>query len=810
MMSSVEQLLRAAKYLEMQDRHHQYGGLSPPDSPVATSDNHLIQFNGDVITNTAPSRIDARNEEPFLNEHTVARPLVVIPSQNHQQHLNNNHHHHPTHSLSPQSYDASRSRSSSLSSNPITANCVHHVLTGGEDSSQSSLNLSASSGYLSGSSANSSVGGSNLNLSGIASAAPLSTSSTSSLHVNGSPDHQAPQPQQLTNNRRRTISSNSNGGIQHSPCILRAGTREVHNKLEKNRRAHLKECFEQLRKQLPFNQEEKKASNLSILGNASRTVQSLKRKDRELEHEMERLAKEKVAHQKRILVLKRELSQQFGHDVVLADPELPGTVSLRERFSSESLSEPSLPSSGRARYSSTSSLSSAATATSPCTAGVPTQSAMTISNVITSNVQSPASSPQRPLSSSPTTIPLSLITTTKYSTSSNDSSSSLKITPVVPNGLSNGLTNGITAHHHNGGNHIAINFTTSEGVSPALITATSSAMPINLNGSKAAQISQGLQIITTTNNNNITTNKMLNGKNGMRTTIEHQQIQSQQVSLHNTNGSRSDISKTDASKKSENEPPTKVLKLINGSAILASVVDKDHKLIPAGLQVVSLPVRVIGPSPMATIDLSNSNVPRNHNHLQTANGAQLQKLLVNGTQANITTANTVMTTTTNKITNEFPRLPGGAELNILPTGTNGTNLYRTNGKVAIINNGFNIKEFLNTSDVNQTNGRSVHMVTPVQSNSTPISGLTPIVVSQGQNGTSLAHIIAPSSQLAGKVVTTPLSVNGQGLPMMGTQYLSTAVVKPVVVTVAGSGNTVHNGSITLPITSTSATNSSNL
>lgn len=60
-------------------------------------------------------------------------------------------------------------------------------------------------------------------------------------------------------------------------------------------------------------------------------------------------------------------------------------------------------------------------------------------------------------------------------------------------------------------------------------------------------------------------------------------------------------------------------------------------------------------------------------------------------------------------------------------------------------------EFLNTTDVNQTNGRSVHMVTPVQSNSTPITGLTPIVVSQGQNGTSLTHIIASSPQLAGKV-----------------------------------------------------------
>lgn len=62
-------------------------------------------------------------------------------------------------------------------------------------------------------------------------------------------------------------------GKQRSQCILRAGTREVHNKLEKNRRAHLKECFEQLKKQLPQMQDEKKTSNLSILGSAFRHVQ---------------------------------------------------------------------------------------------------------------------------------------------------------------------------------------------------------------------------------------------------------------------------------------------------------------------------------------------------------------------------------------------------------------------------------------------------------------------------------------------------------------------------------------------------------
>lgn len=63
-----------------------------------------------------------------------------------------------------------------------------------------------------------------------------------------------------------------NSGTQRSASIHRAGTREVHNKLEKNRRAHLKECFEQLKRQLPQMQEEKKTSNLLILSNASKYI----------------------------------------------------------------------------------------------------------------------------------------------------------------------------------------------------------------------------------------------------------------------------------------------------------------------------------------------------------------------------------------------------------------------------------------------------------------------------------------------------------------------------------------------------------
>lgn len=150
----------------------------------------------------------------------------------------------------------SRIRSASLScSKPFAANRVHHALQSGEDSSQSSLNLSCtSSGYVSGSSANSSVGGSNLNLSvmnGTSNGVSINGNGTQSLlnvklvnngngalqangngvdaHTNGQyhsqpltngalhlAPHQQHQLPTLTNmaataSRRRTISSNSNG-----------------------------------------------------------------------------------------------------------------------------------------------------------------------------------------------------------------------------------------------------------------------------------------------------------------------------------------------------------------------------------------------------------------------------------------------------------------------------------------------------------------------------------------------------------------------------------------------------------------------
>lgn len=144
-----------------------------------------------------------------------------------------------------------------------------------------------------------------------------------------------------------------------------SGTREVHNKLEKNRRAHLKECFELLKKQVPAAADEKKTSNLSILHSAIRYIQVLRRKEREFEHEMERLAREKIAYQQKLATLKKELAAQWEH--IDFNTLLPETVEPEPRKSSGSRivvdSDGEEMSTSQARggtlYSSASSLSSA-------------------------------------------------------------------------------------------------------------------------------------------------------------------------------------------------------------------------------------------------------------------------------------------------------------------------------------------------------------------------------------------------------------------------------------------------------------------
>lgn len=113
---------------------------------------------------------------------------------------------------------------------------------------------------------------------------------------------------------------------------------------------------------------------------------------------------------------------------------------------------------------------------------------------------------------------------------------------ILPNGLT-AISNGLKAHNP----PIAINLSTSDGISPALLNASNAAMPLNLvhqpmtNGTnsqpmRTAVTSNGLQIISNTPS-------VANGKNGIR---------------HQESNSKDQIKKIETISTSS-EPPTKVI-----------------------------------------------------------------------------------------------------------------------------------------------------------------------------------------------------------------------------------------------------------
>jgi len=122
----------------------------------------------------------------------------------------------------------------------------------------------------------------------------------------------------LNGNGNGNGSGNSLNNTLHN---RNSGTREVHNKLEKNRRAHLKECFEMLKSQLPAF-EDRKISNLAILRSSLRHIHTLKRKEREFEQEMERLAREKISLQQRLSNLKKDMLGKWDMWCVAEDQDV--------------------------------------------------------------------------------------------------------------------------------------------------------------------------------------------------------------------------------------------------------------------------------------------------------------------------------------------------------------------------------------------------------------------------------------------------------------------------------------------------------
>lgn len=185
-------------------------------------------------------------------------------------------------------------------------------------------------------------------------------------------------------------------------------------------------------------------------------------------------------------------------------------------------------------------------------------------------------------------------------------------------------------------------------------------------------------------------------------------------------------------------------------------------------------LRLVGANSLATIELSSgpsnqssrcsgsflsqSSLSSQNSAAAGGGGAQLHKLLMSAVSANGATGvgnggaiNTTISTNGSSSTYvsaaEVGRLPGGAELNILPTATNGTaSLYRGNGKLSIVNNGISLKGADTNSSSNV--GRGVHVLnTQVLQSAT---GLASISVSQAQQNNNFAQLIAPSTQMTGK------------------------------------------------------------
>ncbi|XP_039451429.1 serine-rich adhesin for platelets isoform X1 [Culex pipiens pallens] len=807
-------------------------------------------------------------DEPILNGHSssTAPPLVVISTSssgsNGQQLL---HHHHNSSISTQQKQHLPPALTIDLSTKSSSHHLSHHAarLSSGTppsassgcsssstsstltispvDDSQSSLNLSGSSttsGYITSLSANSS---SSLNLSGSppgSGGCLSSSSSTSSASSTSSPlphdlvivqqqqqqhqmllsssSQQSPPPGGLssgllvhvpTGGRRRTVSSNSNG----------VGTREVHNKLEKNRRAHLKECFEQLKKQLTLQPDEKKTSNLSILHAAIRHIQVLKRKEREYEHEMERLAKEKISSQNRILVLKRELSQWGDVDFSRLAPDtdaIPtasnGSATPSER---DLLNDPPGIAPGRngIRYSSSSSLSSVAT-TASSIGNLPLQTTISPVLVAASSSPSRASPPSATMarsSNSPAAMPLSLTTKSVpdqsplklngLNLSNGTSSSGPTTTATLPlmvgsqSQLFTPVTTILTTGNGSAIQTLPLNLNvTSNGHhhQNGLITSTASGLQIigtsSTNGATAfplptsAVVTNGKELINGTTANGTT-------KNGLRT-----------ATVSDAGGNKIEIIATQTTAGSGLEPPaTKVIKLVNGNTLVGlTSMDKDKMMLSQVVQqggIVVSPIQLLtstqglrviqqAPNGLATIELSSPTnvqsqpsqvhrttggnngitssaiVPHNHNHqhlpsqthqhhhhqphqqIQQVTGAQLHKLLLSS--AAVTNGTPTTTTTINGgTTPELARLPGGAELNILPAGSNGSTttatlpLYRTTtvggpqtqaGKLTFVNaiangNGLTLKG----TDVSGASRGAVHVVQSGQ-----LSSLTPVVVSR--------------------------------------------------------------------------------
>lgn len=92
-----------------------------------------------------------------------------------------------------------------------------------------------------------------------------------------------------------THAASAIAGVASSPTSSSSSYsrhRELHKTLEKNRRAHLRHCFELLKSELPASEcADKKTSHINIIKSAIRYVLALRQQECEIDNELQRLTK---------------------------------------------------------------------------------------------------------------------------------------------------------------------------------------------------------------------------------------------------------------------------------------------------------------------------------------------------------------------------------------------------------------------------------------------------------------------------------------------------------------------------------------
>ncbi|XP_031568957.1 max-interacting protein 1-like isoform X2 [Actinia tenebrosa] len=81
-------------------------------------------------------------------------------------------------------------------------------------------------------------------------------------------------------------------------------SRTTHNQLEKNRRAHLRDCLELLKDLVPSPPEHQKATTLALLQSAQQYIKVLQSSEREAIESKKKLAQEQMFLRRKLLLLK--------------------------------------------------------------------------------------------------------------------------------------------------------------------------------------------------------------------------------------------------------------------------------------------------------------------------------------------------------------------------------------------------------------------------------------------------------------------------------------------------------------------------